>query len=279
MNLVESHVHIWTVRDPRFGKHPDSDFTPDREAAPADLFAAQDEVGGVAWTVLIQPRYYLWDNAYLAQAAEAHPDRFVVAGRVNPMEREAPRQLRELMQWPGYRGIRLAATEDPATRWLDDSSQDPLWEVAAETRATIGLLIQWRQLPQAAAMATRHPDVTVVIDHLGFPDYDDPGFAGEPAGPCPPAERLRQALGLSPQHRRRLSLPARPTLHPAHARRLRRLARHVGQRLAGLSRPRDLRPGLHVRLGAALADRRRPRLDLQSHRPRRVAHPGRPILS
>ena len=174
MNFVESHVHIWTVRDARFGKHPDSDFTPDREAAPADLFAAQDEVGGVAWTVLIQPRYYLWDNAYLAQAAEAHPDRFVVAGRVDPMHPEAPRQLRELMQWPGYRGIRLAATEDPATRWLDDTSQDPLWEVAAETRATIGLLIQWRQLPQAAAMATRHPDVTVVIDHLGFPDYDDP---------------------------------------------------------------------------------------------------------
>ncbi len=175
MDLVESHVHIWTLRGPRFGKHPDSDFMPDREAAPADLFAAQDEAGGVAWTVLIQPRYYLWDNAYLAQAAEAHPDRFVVGGRVDPMHAEASRQLRELMQRPGYRGIRLAATEDPATRWLDDSLQDPLWEAAAETRATIGLLIRWRQLPQAAAMAARHPDVTVVIDHLGFPDYDDPG--------------------------------------------------------------------------------------------------------
>ena len=56
MDLVESHVHIWTVRDPRFPKHPDSNFDTDREATPADLFAAQDEVGGVAWTVLIQPR-------------------------------------------------------------------------------------------------------------------------------------------------------------------------------------------------------------------------------
>ena len=175
MDLVESHVHIWTLRDPQFARHPESDFTPELEAAPADLFAAQDEIGGVAWTVLIQPRYYLWDNTYLAEAAAAHPDRFVVAGRVNPMQPEAPEQLRELMQWPGYRGIRLAATEDPATRWLDDCSQDPLWEVAAETRATIGLLIHWHQLPQAAAMAARHPGVTVVIDHLGFPDYADPG--------------------------------------------------------------------------------------------------------
>ncbi|MDE2990489.1 MAG: amidohydrolase family protein [Chloroflexota bacterium] len=173
MDLVESHVHVWTVRNPRFPKHPDSNFSTEQEASPEDLFAAQDEVGGVAWTVLIQPRLYLWDNSYLAQAAEAHPDRFVVAGRVNPMDGEAPRQLRELMQRAGYRGIRLAATEDPATRWLDDGSQDPLWDAAAETRATIGLLIQWRQLPQAAAMAGRHPDVTVVIDHLGFPDYDD----------------------------------------------------------------------------------------------------------
>ena len=71
MDLVESHVHIWTTRDPRFGRHPDSDYTPDLEAAPADLFRAQDQIGGVAWTVLIQPRYYLWDNAYLIQAAEA----------------------------------------------------------------------------------------------------------------------------------------------------------------------------------------------------------------
>ena len=56
MDLVESHVHIWTLRDARFPRHPDSDFTAEREASPEDLFAAQDEVGGVAWTVLIQPR-------------------------------------------------------------------------------------------------------------------------------------------------------------------------------------------------------------------------------
>ena len=47
MDLVESHVHIWTIRDPRFGRHPESDFTPDIEAAPADLFRAQEQIGGV----------------------------------------------------------------------------------------------------------------------------------------------------------------------------------------------------------------------------------------
>ena len=93
MDLVESHVHIWTIRDRRFGRHPDSDFTPELEAAPEDLFAAQDEVGGVAWTVLIQPRYYLWDNTYLANAAAVHPDRLVVAGRVNPMTGRCARAI------------------------------------------------------------------------------------------------------------------------------------------------------------------------------------------
>ena len=174
MDLVESHVHIWTIRDPRYGRHPESDFTPDLEAAPADLFRAQDEVGGVRWTVLIQPRYYLWDNSYLIRAAEAHPDRLVVAGRVDPLRPDAPEALRELMGQPGLRGIRLAPNTDPETRWLDDASQDALWETAADTNATIGLLINRRQLPQADAMAARHPDVTVVIDHLGSPDYGDP---------------------------------------------------------------------------------------------------------
>ena len=174
MDLVESHVHIWTLRDPQFARHPESDFTPELEAAPADLFAAQDEIGGVAWTVLIQPRYYLWDNSYLAAAAEQYPDRLVVAGRVDPMTPNAADALRDLMQWPGLRGIRLAPNTDPGTRWLDDTSQDPLWAAAADTKATIGLLIDWWQLPQADAMAARHPDVTVVIDHLGLPDFGDP---------------------------------------------------------------------------------------------------------
>ena len=174
MDLVESHVHIWTTRDPRFGRHPDSDYTPDLEAAPADLFRAQDQIGGVAWTVLIQPRYYLWDNSYLIQAAEAYPDRLVVAGRVDPLAPDAPHALRDLMRHPGLHGIRLAPNSGPEPRWLDHVSQDPLWETAADSNATIGLLINWRLLPQADAMAARHPDVTVVIDHLGSPDYRDP---------------------------------------------------------------------------------------------------------
>ena len=174
MDLVESHVHIWTIRDPRFGRHPDSDFTPELEAAPADLFDAQDQIGGVARTVLIQPRYYLWDNSYLIQAAERYPDRLVVAGRVDPLAPDAPHALRELMRHPGLRGIRLAPNTDPEKPWLDDVSQDALWETAADTNATIGLLINWRLLPLADAMAARHPDVTGVVDHLGSPNYQDP---------------------------------------------------------------------------------------------------------
>lgn len=174
MDLVESHVHIWTIRDPRFGRHPESDFTPNIEAAPEDLFRAQDQIGGVAWTVLIQPRYYLWDNSYLIQAAETYPNRLVVAGRVDPLLPHAPDALRDLMEHPQLRGIRLAPNTDPETRWLDDPSQDALWETAADTSATIGLLINWRQLPQADVMARRHPGVHVVIDHLGSPDYQDP---------------------------------------------------------------------------------------------------------
>ena len=148
---------------------------PELEAAPADLFEAQDQIGGVAWTVLIQPRYYLWDNSYLIQAAERYPDRLVVAGRVDPLAPDAPHALRELMRHPGLRGIRLAPNTDPEKPWLDDViAGRALWETAADTNATIGLLINWRQLPQADAMAARHPNVTVVIDHLGSPDYRDP---------------------------------------------------------------------------------------------------------
>jgi len=174
MGRVESHVHIWTTSNPRYPGHNDSTFSPERDATPADLFAAQAEIGGVDWTVLIQPRYYLWDNRYLAQAALDYPDKFVVAGRVDPMHPDAASQLRDLMERPGFRGIRLSPNSNPSVRWLDHAAQDPLWEAAATTRATMGLLIDWYQLPQAEEMAARHPGVTIVIDHVGRPDYQDP---------------------------------------------------------------------------------------------------------
>ncbi len=174
MNLIESHVHVWTVSDPRYPAHPEAAARRHDDHPADDLFAAQRSIGGVAWTVLIQPSHYMWDNEYLAQAALDHPDKFVVAGRIDPRLPDAPTQLRELMQRPGYRGLRLAANESPEDHWLDHHSQDALWEAAAEEHATMGLLINWYQLPQAEEMAQRHPDVTIVIDHLGRPDYQDP---------------------------------------------------------------------------------------------------------
>ena len=175
MGRIESHVHVWTITDPAYpmAQGNDSTFTPERDATPDALFKAQAEIGGVDWTVLIQPRYYMYDNSYLAQAALDYPNKFVVAGRVDPLHRDAAQHLRELMQRPGYRGIRLSPNSNPAVRWLDSATQDPLWEAAAETNATMGLLIDWYQLPQAEAMAERHPTTTIVIDHVGRPDYND----------------------------------------------------------------------------------------------------------
>ena len=174
MKFVESHVHVWTISDHKFPAHPNINLQPEANATAEDLFVAQKDIEHVDCTILIQPRYYLWDNSYLAHTAATHPDRFVVAGRINPLCTEAPVQLRELMTWPSYRGIRLAPTESPETQWLDHHTQDALWEVAAETNATVGLLIHWYQLPQAEEMALRHPQVTIVIDHLGLPNYADP---------------------------------------------------------------------------------------------------------
>ncbi len=174
MKFIESHVHIWTLSDPSFPGHPDRTFTPEADRTADDLFAAQDQIGGVDWTVLIQPRFYLTDNSYLSQAALDRPDKFVVVGRVDPMHVDAAAHLRELMERPGLRGIRVAPFLAPEERWLDLPSQDPLWETAADTQATIGLLVDWFQIPQAEVMARRHPDVTIVIDHLGRPEWDDP---------------------------------------------------------------------------------------------------------
>jgi predicted TIM-barrel fold metal-dependent hydrolase len=60
--------------------------------------------------------------------------------------------------------------------WLDDDSTHALWKKAEKLQAIFNFFIAPRQLPKLAKMAAAHPDVPVIVDHLGQLDLaiDDP---------------------------------------------------------------------------------------------------------
>src|SRR5262249_33435379 len=82
---------------------------------------------------------------------------------------EPGRRLRSMAQ-EGVSGVRLLAIGNPTLPHLDDPKALALCEVADELDLPVIATVLADQLPELHAMLQRFPDVTVALDHCGFPD-------------------------------------------------------------------------------------------------------------
>jgi predicted TIM-barrel fold metal-dependent hydrolase len=119
--------------------------------------------------VLVQPiGAYTHDCSYAADSSAAHPDRFVGVCSVDP---DAPDPVGRLDHWVrerGMRGVRLFALSRGAS-WLAEPRTLPLWERAGALGARVVVTIFYHQLPELDAVLRRFPEVSVALDHCGFP--------------------------------------------------------------------------------------------------------------
>ncbi|PJI38775.1 amidohydrolase [Ferrovibrio sp.] len=116
-------------------------------------------------------------NDYALAAAQAHPKRLSVVGLFDMRDVEATRTLlrgwREVKGLVGLRAVFRHAVGDSA-QWLADGTADWFWPEAEN--AGIPLYIHAPgQVRRLAAVAERHPDLRMVIDHLGMSADVQPG--------------------------------------------------------------------------------------------------------
>jgi predicted TIM-barrel fold metal-dependent hydrolase len=171
MPVVDTHMHVWSTD---WDQYP---FSPPEETMkrPEDSNSAEEvietmERHGVDFTVLVQVRYYGWDNRYLADCLRRYPGRFAAQGLIDPRDPAAADRLACWMREHGFAGVRLSPSYDRDAAWLNSRESDPLWRRAEELGAVLNFLIREEQLPQLEAMAGRFPGVPVVVDHMGYPD-------------------------------------------------------------------------------------------------------------
>ncbi|MGH2353881.1 MAG: amidohydrolase family protein, partial [Chloroflexota bacterium] len=126
------------------------------------------------------PSAYGWDHTYVAETLRRYPGRFVGACLVDPLSGdEAPRRLEQLTQQHGFQGLRLNPAAYQGGTWLDEPATHPLWRKAAQLGTIVSLLIRPEQMRRAETMIAKHPDVRVIIDHLGRPAVKEgPPYAG-----------------------------------------------------------------------------------------------------
>ena len=172
MRIIDPHVHVWK-NDPEFPWAPETTRPPDKDATPEmllDLMAAH----GVEKTVLVQYIGYRWDNRYAADALTRYPDRFMAVCRVNPEDPAAPDHLTHWTEEHGFHGVRLSPSGDASGDWFQGPLMDPLFQRATELRVPFLILTRPSRLLDLAALLERHPDLDVVVDHMGGCHPDQP---------------------------------------------------------------------------------------------------------
>lgn len=169
--IVDPHTHVW-VNDPRF-PWPAENQKPPAEDRSAEMLLELMAAHGVDKTVLVQVIHYRWDNSYALDCARRYPDKFMVAGRVNP---EDPAAADHLSEWTekGMHGVRLSPAVGDGGDWFTDAARmDPIFARAESLGVPLLLLTRPPRLQDLVPLLERHPDLNVVIDHMADCDPED----------------------------------------------------------------------------------------------------------
>ncbi len=168
MLVVDAQVHAW--------RHGQSTGHHRREAIDLAVLEREMAAAGVDRAVLVPP---LWDphgNAYSLELAAAQPHRFAVMGLVDAGRPDAATRLLRWRDQPGMKGVRLLLNTPERLEPWRQGLYEPLLPLLEQQRMPTALLVPGR-LDIAHDVATRFPDLPLIVDHLGVPR----GAVGEAA--------------------------------------------------------------------------------------------------
>ncbi|HEV7753402.1 MAG TPA: amidohydrolase family protein [Baekduia sp.] len=170
MQIVDSQIHLWTSGTPG-GTHQKLPYTMD------DALAAMD-AAGVDASVVVPPPWDVDANAVALEAARRRPGRFAVVGNLAAGDPTGPAQLATWTDRPGMLGARVAFSAPKDRALLEGDALDSLWSAAAAAKLPL-MVFAPGSLPAIEAVARRHPELPIALDHMGLVTgtTDDAAFA------------------------------------------------------------------------------------------------------
>lgn len=196
--MIDTHQHLWMLSEraydwitPEFGPLHD-DFGPER-------VAAEIEEAGVTGTVLVQAADSYEDTFYMLSVAEAQENVLGVVAWA-PLDRhdEARAALDVYAHHERVKGIRCLTHTYPDSRWiLGDEVNRSVALLAPRGLALDMVSVMDAHLETIPVVAERHPDLTVVIDHMAKPPIADDGWEPWASLMAAAAERPNVVVKLS----------------------------------------------------------------------------------
>jgi L-fuconolactonase len=184
MDFIDIHPHIISDDEkryppaPLFGKR--SDWSQERPSTVESLIAAMDAAGVAKAAVVHSSTTYGFDNSYVVDGCNQHPDRLVAVGSVDMLADDVAATIKG---WAGkgLAGLRIftgGSTKDFDPSELDNPKSFKAWEMLAELGLPMCIQTGPIGLPQVAMLARKFPGVNIILDHLGRPDVlDGPPYA------------------------------------------------------------------------------------------------------
>jgi predicted TIM-barrel fold metal-dependent hydrolase len=165
---IDAHVHVWTPdtdKYPLAPKYKKEDMKP-ASFTPEELFAHM-RPAGVDRVNLIQMSYYGFDNSYMLDVMDRHPETFVGTAIVDPFGPDLANEMTKLSRKRCYAfRIYPGIAKQPPESWLRPEPMEKMFAVAAEHNLVLSTLIGPDSLPELDRMCAKHPAAPVVIDHL-----------------------------------------------------------------------------------------------------------------
>jgi predicted TIM-barrel fold metal-dependent hydrolase len=182
MMIVDSQVHIWAADTP---ERPWPPGQAGRAHQPMPLTAEslleKMDAAGVARAILVPPSWEGDRNDVVLAAAHRYPKRFAVMGRISLQGPESRDEFLPLTRTKGMLGLRFTFHTPEQQKLLAGGAADWLWPAAAD--AGVPLMVHPPHLLHLIdAVAARHPNLRLIIDHMGLvrPKLDHEAFAHLP---------------------------------------------------------------------------------------------------
>ncbi|MCU1422392.1 MAG: hypothetical protein JWN36_2043 [Microbacteriaceae bacterium] len=174
--MVDTHQHLWKPSERRYA-WLDTAGALNRDFGPEDV-AADVAAAGITDTVLVQATDGYEDTFYMLSVAAAEPTvRGVVAWAPIDRAAEAGAALDLYAESPWVRGIRVLNHNYDDPRWLLRDDVTSGIRLLAPRGLTLDVLSTGAaHLATIAELAARHPELTIVLDHLGGPDIAGGGW-------------------------------------------------------------------------------------------------------
>jgi predicted TIM-barrel fold metal-dependent hydrolase len=184
MLIIDCHAHIYGEDEAAYPPLENPLRPPQGTGTLAHLKREMAAIGARYATAIQTSTFYRWDNRFTADAARANRDLLVGVVTLNPDDPRSPEMLATYVNDYNVRGMRSIPAESGR---LDDPAVDRLWGTAERLGIVINVLVNRDKRGEVEALAARHPQLPIVIDHClnlrAGPTARHAGAGGAAPGP------------------------------------------------------------------------------------------------